>query len=124
MDLEVSYTLTSAIQPGLGDRICLYELPHLQPHEHVAFVWAADSKEKTLKANFSVSALPKEVAFYQLQYLKGDNYLAGSSIPFKLKEVFKKKKKNVTIAHLPLTTPPRYDKKKNTPKDTLSRIHF
>ena len=80
----MSYTPTSATQPGLGDRICLYKLPHLQPHEHVAFVWAANSEEKTLKANFPVSALPKEGGFYQLGYLKRDNYLAGSSFPFQL----------------------------------------
>ena len=80
----MSYTLTSATQPGLGDRICLYKLPHLQPHEHVAFVWAANSEEKTLKAKFPVSALPKEGGFYQLGYLKTDNHLAGSSFPFQL----------------------------------------
>ena len=80
----MSYTLTSATQSGLGDRICLYKLPHLQPHEHVAFVWAANSEEKTLKAKFPVSALPEEAGFYKFGYLKTDNHLAGSSVPFQL----------------------------------------
>ena len=30
LDLEVSYTLTSFIEPGHGDRVALYKLPYLQ----------------------------------------------------------------------------------------------
>ena len=30
LDLEVSYTLTSFIDPGHGDRVALYKLPYLQ----------------------------------------------------------------------------------------------
>ena len=38
LDLEVSYTLTSFIEPGHGDRVALYKLPYLQvkvltPHQ-------------------------------------------------------------------------------------------
>ena len=86
MDLELSYTLTAFIQPGHGDRICLYKLPYLQPHEYVAYVWTKVSEEeKTLMVNFSVSVLPKEEDFYQFQYLKGDNQVAGASVPFQLR---------------------------------------
>ena len=86
MDLELSYTLTAFIQPGHGDRICLYKLPYLQPHEYVSHVWTRVSEEeKTLTVNFSVSVLPKEEDFYQFQYLKGDNQVAGASIPFQLR---------------------------------------
>ena len=86
MDLELSYTLTAFIQPGHGDRICLYKLPYLQPHEYVSYVWTKVSEEeKTLMVNFSVSVLPKEEDFYQFQYLKGDNQVAGASVPFQLR---------------------------------------
>ena len=85
LDLELSYTLTAFIQPGHGDRICLYKLPYLQPHEYVAYVWTKVSEEKTLTVKFSVSVLPKEEDFYQFQYLKGDNQVAGASVPFQLR---------------------------------------
>ena len=125
LDLEVSYTLTSATQPGLGDRICLYKLPHLQPHEHVAFVWAANSEEKTLKAKFPVSALPKEVAFYQLQYLKRDNNLAGSSIPFQLTHREKDHIDVLTSDKLPTQTAETQDRTKNdltTTREELVKV--
>ena len=85
LDLELSYTLTSFIQPGHGDRVCLYKLPYLQPHEYVAYVWTKMSEERTLTAKFSVNVLPKEEDFYQFQYLKGDNQVAGASVPFQLR---------------------------------------
>ena len=121
----MSYTLTSATQPGLGDRICLYKLPHLQPHEHVAFVWAANSEEKTLKAKFPVSALPKEVAFYQLQYLKRDNNLAGSSIPFQLTHREKDHIDVLTSDKLPTQTAETQDRTKNdltTTREELVKV--
>ena len=34
LDLEVSYTLTSFIEPGHGDRVALYKLPYLQVSPH------------------------------------------------------------------------------------------
>jgi len=85
LDLEISYTLTSFIQPGHGDRVCLYKLPYLQPHEYVAYVWTKMSEDKTMMVKFSVSTLPKEEDFYQFQYLKGDNQVAGASVPFQLR---------------------------------------
>ena len=85
-DLEVNYTLPPSIQPGLGDRVCLYKLPHLQPHEHVAHVWIEASEEKKQAVKFPVSALPQEEAFFQLQYLMGsNNQVAGASDPFQLR---------------------------------------
>lgn len=85
LDLKLSYTLTPFIQSGHGDRICLYKLPYLQPHEYVAYVWTNVSEDKTLSAKFSVSVLPKEEDFYQFQYLKGDNQVVGASVPFQLR---------------------------------------
>ena len=85
LDLEISYTLTPFIQPGHGDRVCLYKLPYLQPHEYVAYVWTKMSEDKTMMVKFSVSTLPKEEDFYQFQYLKGDNQVAGASVPFQLR---------------------------------------
>ena len=41
------------------------------------------SKEVTV--TFPVSTLPKEEDFYQFQYLKGDNQVAGASVPFQLR---------------------------------------
>lgn len=83
LDLEVSYTLTSFIEPGHGDRVALYKLPYLQPHEYVAYVWGKIAKDVTVK--FAVSVLPKEEDFYQFQYLKGDDQVAGASVPFQLR---------------------------------------
>ena len=83
LDLEVSYTLTSFIEPGHGDRVALYKLPYLQPHEYVAYVWGKIAKEVTVK--FPVSTLPKEEDFYQFQYLKGDDQVGGASVPFQLR---------------------------------------
>ena len=85
LDLEIGYTLTSFIQPGHGDRVCLYKLPYLQPHEHVAAAWTKMSQEKTLSVTFPVATLPKEEDFYQVQYLKGDSQVAGASVPFQLR---------------------------------------
>jgi len=83
LDLEVSCSLTSFIEPSHGDRVALYKLPYLQPHEYVAYVWSKLSKEVTV--TFPVSVLPKEEDFYQFQYLKGDNQVAGASVPFQLR---------------------------------------
>ena len=86
LDLEVSYTLTSFIQPGHGDRICLYKLPYLQPHEYVAYVWTKMNTNTSFTVRFPVSALPREEDFYQFQYLKSDNQVAGASVPFQLRQ--------------------------------------
>jgi len=86
LDLELSYTLTSFIQPGHGDRVCLYKLPYLQPHEYVAYVWAKHGPDNTITVKFPVLTLPKEEDFYQFQYLKGDNQVAGASVPFQLRK--------------------------------------
>jgi len=86
LDLELSYTLTSFIQAGHGDRICLYKLPYLQPHEYVAYVWSKQGPDNTVTVKFPVSTLPKEEDFYQFQYLKGDNQVAGASVPFQLRK--------------------------------------
>ena len=51
----------------------------------MAYVWTKVTEEKTLVVNFSVSVLPKEEDFYQFQYLKGDNQVAGASVPFQLR---------------------------------------
>ena len=39
LDLELSYTLTAFIQPGHGDRICLYK-PYLQPRRCLTAAYA------------------------------------------------------------------------------------
>merc|ERR1719422_1888965 len=43
------------------------------------------TEDKTMMVKFSVSTLPKEEDFYQFQYLKGDNQVAGASVPFQLR---------------------------------------
>ena len=86
LDLEVSYTLTSLVTPGHGDRVCLYKLPYLQPHEYVAYVWTRVNTDTCHMVKFPVSSLPKEEDFYQFQYLKGDNQVAGASVPFQLRK--------------------------------------
>jgi len=85
LDLVCRYTLTPGIEPGHGDRVALYRLPYLQPHEYVAYVWTKIQPEQDLEVTFAVSALPKEEDFYQFQYLQGDNKVAGASVPFQLR---------------------------------------
>jgi len=85
LDLVCSYTLTAGIEPGHGDRVALYRLPYLQPHEYVAYVWTKIQPEQEMEVTFARSVLPKEEDFYQFQYLKGDNNVAGASIPFQLR---------------------------------------
>jgi len=85
LDLVCRYTLTPGIEPGHGDRVALYRLPYLQPHEYVAYVWTKVQSEQELEVTFPLSTLPKEEDFYQFQYLKGDNKVAGASVPFQLR---------------------------------------
>ena len=85
LDLVCRYTLTSGISPGHGDRVALYRLPYLQPHEYVAYVWTKILPEQEMEVTFICSLLPKEEDFYQFQYLKGDNNVAGASVPFQLR---------------------------------------
>ena len=85
LDLVCRYTLTPGIEPGHGDRVALYRLPYLHPHEYVAYVWTKIKPEVDLEVTFAVSALPKEEDFYQFQYLQGDNKVAGASVPFQLR---------------------------------------
>jgi hypothetical protein len=85
LDLVCRYTLTSGISPGPGDRVALYRLPYLQPHEYVAYVWTKILPEQEMEVTFVCSLLPKEEDFYQFQYLKGDNNVAGASVPFQLR---------------------------------------
>ena len=49
----------------------------------MAYVWGKIAKDVTVK--FAVSVLPKEEDFYQFQYLKGDDQVAGASVPFQLR---------------------------------------
>ena len=49
----------------------------------MAYVWSKMSKDVTV--TFPVSTLPKDEDFYQFQYLKGDNQVAGASVPFQLR---------------------------------------
>jgi len=84
-DLVCSYSLTPGLEQGHGDRIGLYRLPFLQPHESVCYVWAGVGPQTEQKVTFPASKLPKLEDFYQFQYLRGDNSVAGASIPFQLK---------------------------------------
>merc|ERR1719370_1484573 len=84
-DLVCSYSLTPGLEPGHGDRIGLYRLPFLQPHESVCYVWAGVGPQTEQKVTFPKSKLPCVEDFYQFQYLRGDNSVAGASIPFQLK---------------------------------------
>ena len=81
LDLVCRYTLTPGIEPGHGDRVALFRLPYLQPHEYVAYVWTQVQTEQQMEVTFTQSVLPNEEDFYQFQYLKGDNNVAGASIP-------------------------------------------
>eukprot|EP00092_Neocalanus_flemingeri_P001333 GFUD01001424.1.p1 GENE.GFUD01001424.1~~GFUD01001424.1.p1 ORF type:complete len:785 (-),score=233.53 GFUD01001424.1:792-3146(-) len=85
LDLVCRYTLTPGVEAGHGDRVALYKLPYLQPHEYVAYVWTKMQSEQELDVTFPVSVLPKEEDFYQFQYLQGDNKVAGASVPFQLR---------------------------------------
>ena len=82
LDLVCRYTLTPGIEPGHGDRVALFRLPYLQPHEYVAYFW---TQVQQMEVTFTQSVLPNEEDFYQFQYLKGDNNVAGASIPFQLR---------------------------------------
>lgn len=84
-DLVCSYSLTPGLEQGHGDRIGLYRLPFLQPHESVCYVWAGVGPQTEQKVTFPKSKLPCVEDFYQFQYLRGDNSVAGASIPFQLK---------------------------------------
>jgi len=84
-DLVCSYSLTPGLEPGHGDRVGLYRLPFLQPHESVCYVWAAVGQGLQHKVTFKASRLPRQEDFYQFQYLRGDNGVAGASIPFQLR---------------------------------------
>ena len=81
----MSYTLPSFFQAGLWDRVCLYKLPHLQPHDHVAHVWTEVTAEERVRVTFPVSTLPQEESFYKIQYLKDNIQVAGASEPFQLR---------------------------------------
>ena len=81
LDLVCSYTLTAGVEPGHGDRVALYRLPYLQPHEYVAYVWTKIQPEQEMQLTFTSSVLPQEEDFYQ----KGDNNVAGASVPFQLR---------------------------------------
>jgi len=85
LDLTCRYTLTPGLEAGHGDRIALYRLPYLQPHEYVGYVWTKITQEAEMQVVFPHKSLPKEEDFYQFQYLKGDNSVAGASIPFQLR---------------------------------------
>jgi len=85
LDLICRYTLTPGLEPGHGDRVALYKLPYLQPQEYVAYVWSKIPTDRDAEVSFASSILPKEEDFYQFQYLKGDNSVAGASVPFQLK---------------------------------------
>ena len=93
LDLTCCYTLTPGLETGHGDRVALYKLPFLQAHEYVAYVWTKIPSTQTMELTFSASLLPKEEDFYQFQYLKGDNSVAGASIPFQLRAPGKKSQK-------------------------------
>jgi hypothetical protein len=84
-DLSCSYSLTPGLQQGHGDRVALYRLPFLQPHESVAYVWAGAGPGAEHTVIFPAAKLPLQEDYYQFQYLRGDNSVAGASIPFQLK---------------------------------------
>jgi len=87
-DIICQYTLTEGLNQSHGDRVALYKLPYLQPHEYVTFVWVQMSSNTEIREQqviFEKSSLPKEDDFYQFQYLQGDSNVAGASIPFQIR---------------------------------------
>jgi len=83
------YTLTNGLQSNIGDRVALYRIPFLQPHEFITYSWAqepAKEEETELQVTFLPETLPKEEDFYQFQYLQGDSIVAGASVPFQIRK--------------------------------------
>ena len=79
-DLEVEH----------GDRVGLFRMGHVAPHQSLLFAWVkagekVPGKEKELKIVFKGAELPKSNDFYQYQYLRSDNVVLGASIPFELR---------------------------------------
>jgi len=87
LDLVCRYTLTPCIEPGHGDRVALYRLPYLQPHEYVAFMWTGAVAPGQIHCEVVIPSanLPREEDFFQFQYLRGDAAVVGASVPFQLK---------------------------------------
>ena len=39
-DVVCQYTLTQGMEPSHGDRVALYKLPYLDPHDSLTYCWA------------------------------------------------------------------------------------
>ena len=94
-DVVRQFTLTPGLEPSHGDRVALYKVPYLQPHEYLTYSWAPMSQVVDWvwiyfyeKFNFvvlqelgrqekveqqvvvPVAKLPKDEDFYQFQYVQ------------------------------------------------------
>lgn len=90
-DVVCQYTLTPGLEPSHGDRVALYKVPYLQPHEYLTYSWAPMSQELGRMEKVEqqvvvpVAKLPKDEDFYQFQYVQADGSVAGASVPFQLR---------------------------------------
>jgi len=90
-DVVCQYTLTPGLEPSHGDRVALYKVPYLQPHEYLTYSWAPMSQELgrlekvEQQVVVPVAKLPKDEDFYQFQYVQADGSVAGASVPFQLR---------------------------------------
>jgi hypothetical protein len=83
------FSLSPLLNAREGDRVALYRVPNVAPHEYTHFVAVdpADIPEDGVNCVvvFKADNVPREEDFYQFQYVRADNQVLGASIPFQRK---------------------------------------
>ena len=92
-DIVCRFSFNLGVPSGTfaSDRVGLYRVPYLEPHQHIAFQWMSEAQgdEKSgFYVVFRSASLPKDEDFYQFHYLRTENggeNVIGASIPFQLR---------------------------------------